>query len=272
MGRYKKILVAVDGSESSMHALRESFKLATKEQSWITVVSVVPPYVGDLATIVIGNIHKALREPYEKALLEAEDSAKAERMLIKTVCVEGEPYEGIVDLSEAEKCDLIILGKKRMGRLERVFMGSVTAKVIGYTLCRVLVVPKNAKLTFEKILIATDGSMHSEFASHEAIDIAKRCGSSLIILSVAKRDEDLLVVKENVDMVKKFAEKEGIEMETLIRKGVPHEVIVNTAAQKDVGLIVIGSHGRTGITKLLMGSVTERVIGHAGCAVLVWKL
>jgi nucleotide-binding universal stress UspA family protein len=53
---------------------------------------------------------------------------------------------------------------------------------------------------------------------------------------------------------------------------VPHEVIVNTGAHEDVGLIVVGSHGRTGITKLLMGSVTERVIGLARNAVLVWKL
>ncbi|MEW6416759.1 MAG: universal stress protein [Nitrospirota bacterium] len=220
MGRYRKILVAIDGSESSMHALRESFKLATKEQSWITV----------------------------------------------------EPYEGIVDIAQAEKCDLIILGKKRMGRLERVLMGSVTAKVIGYTLCRVLVVPIDAKLSFEKILIATDGSMHSDFASEEAIDIAKRCGSNLIILSVAKKDETLPAAKESVDRVREVAEKEGIKVETLIRTGMPHEVIVNTAAQKDVGLMVVGSHGRTGISKLLMGSVTERVIGHAKCAVLVWKL
>ena len=272
MGRYKKILVAVDGSESSMHALRESFKLATKEGSWITVVSVVPPYEGDLAMTAIGNIQQAIKEPYEKALSEAEKMAKAERMLIKTVCAEGEPYEGIVDLAEAEKCYLIILGRKSMSRFERVFLGSVIVKVIGHTLCRVMVVPQDAKLTFEKILIATDGSMHSEFASQEAIDIAKRCGSTLIVLSVAKKDENLPAAKECVDMVKKVAEKEGIKVETLIRQGVPHEVIVNTAAQKDVGLIVVGSHGRTGITKLFMGSVTERVIGHAGCAVLVWKL
>jgi nucleotide-binding universal stress UspA family protein len=114
--------------------------------------------------------------------------------------------------------------------------------------------------------------MHSDFASQEAIRIAKRFGSTLIVLSVAKKDGDLPAAKEFVDMAKKAAEKEGIEVETLIRTGVPHEVIVNTAAQKDVDLIVIGSHGRTGITKLLMGSVTERVIGHAKCAVLVWKL
>jgi nucleotide-binding universal stress UspA family protein len=272
MGRYKKILVAVDYSESSMHALRESFKLATKEQSWITVVSVVPPYEGDLATTVIGNIEKAIKEPFEKALTEAEKIAKAERVLIKTVCVEGEPYEGIVDIAAAEHCDLIVMGRKGLSRLERVLMGSVTAKVIGHTLCRVLVIPKDSKLTYEKILIATDGSMHSEFAAHEAIDIAKHSGSTLTVLSVAKKDENLPAAKECVDMVKKDAEKEGIKVEALIRKGVPHEVIVNTAAHEEVGLIVVGSHGRTGITKLLMGSVTERVIGNAKCAVLVWKL
>src|SRR4030042_370564 len=95
MGRYKKILVAVDGSESSMHALRESFKLAENEQSWITVVSVAPPYEGDLAMTVIGNIQKAIKEPFEKALAEAEKIVKAEGVLIKTVYMEGEPYEGI---------------------------------------------------------------------------------------------------------------------------------------------------------------------------------
>jgi nucleotide-binding universal stress UspA family protein len=272
MGRYKKILVAVDYSESSMHALRESFKLATNEQSWVTVVSVAPPYEGDLAMTAIGNIKKAIKEHFKKALVESEKIAKAEGILIKTVYVEGEPYEGIVDIAAAEHCDLIVMGRKSLSRLERVLMGSVTAKVIGHTLCRILVIPKDARLTFEKILIATDGSMHSEFASHEAIDIAKRSGSTLIVLSVAKKDENIPAAKESVDMVKKDAEKEGITVQTLIRKGVPHEVIVNTATQEDVGLIVVGSHGRTGITKLLMGSVTERVIGHAESAVLVWKL
>jgi nucleotide-binding universal stress UspA family protein len=57
----------------------------------------------------------------------------------------------------------------------------------------------------------------------------------------------------------------------MILKGEPYEVIVKTAEQSNVGLIVVGSHGRSGIEKLLMGSVTERVIGHAGCPVLVVK-
>jgi nucleotide-binding universal stress UspA family protein len=52
-------------------------------------------------------------------------------------------------------------------------------------------------------------------------------------------------------------------------KGEPHEVIVDTAEKKKAGFIVVGSHGRSGIERLLMGSVTERLIGHAGCPVLI---
>jgi nucleotide-binding universal stress UspA family protein len=91
----------------------------------------------------------------------------------------------------------------------------------------------------------------------------------LIALSIAKKDENLPVAKESIDMVREVAEREGIKVEALTLKGEPYEVIVKTAKQKNAGLIVVGSHGRTGVERLLMGSVTERVIGHSGTAVLV---
>ena len=148
-------------------------------------------------------------------------------------------------------------------------MGSVTAKVIGHSPCKVMVVPRFARITFEKILVPTDGSIFSELASREAISIAKRTKSRLIALSVAKKDENLPVAEASVGMVKEVAEKEGIKVEALTLKGEPHEVIVDTAEKKKAGFIVVGSHGRSGIERLLMGSVTERLIGHAGCPVLV---
>src|SRR4030066_717671 len=136
-----------------------------------------------------------------------------------------EPHEYIVDEARKNRVGMIIMGRRGRAVFARTMMGSVTAKGLGYTLCRVLVVPKDAKLTFEKILIATDGSMHSEFASQEAISIAKRSGSTLIVLSVAKKDENLPAAKVNVYMVKEIAEKEGIKVEALTLKGGPHEVI-----------------------------------------------
>ena len=142
MGRYKKLLVPIDGSESSIHALKESFKLAVNEGSWITVVSVVPPYTGDLDLVAVGNVLASIRKPCEDALSNAEKIAKAEGALIKTVCEEGDVHERILDLADAENCDLIVMGRRGLRRLERALVGSVTARVIGYGHKDVLVVPK----------------------------------------------------------------------------------------------------------------------------------
>ncbi|MDO9027782.1 MAG: universal stress protein, partial [Candidatus Roizmanbacteria bacterium] len=124
MGNYRKILVAVDGSESSKNALKQAFKLACTEGCWITVVSVIPAYTGDLALVGVGNIMKSMRKPCEDALSEAQKLAESERASIKTVCEEGEIYERIVDLAEADNCDLIVMGRRGLRHLERAFVGS----------------------------------------------------------------------------------------------------------------------------------------------------
>ncbi|MEW6163136.1 MAG: universal stress protein [Nitrospirota bacterium] len=277
MERYKKILVAVDGSESSKNALRQAIRLAQtgvcdKECS-ITAVAVVPPYEGDLDLLGISDtIRKMREEPCRKALSDATEIAKREGIGIKTVCTEGVVHERIVDLAESQNCDLIVIGRRGLARIERALMGSVTARVIGYTRGGVLVVPRAAKVGCKNILIATDGSRYSDAAASEAINIAKICEGNLIALSVAKKDENFPVAEESVDKVRRDAEREGIKVEGLTRKGTPYEVIIKTAEQKNADLIVVGSHGRTGIERLLMGSVTERVIGHAECAVLVVKV
>lgn len=283
MGRYKKILVAIDGSESSLHALKESFKLATNEKSWITVVSVVPPYTGDLDLIGVGNIMESMRKPCDDALSEAERMAKTEGALIKTVCEEGEAYERIVDLAEAENCDLIVMGRRGLRRLERVLIGSVTARVIGYSHIDILVVPRNTTIDWKKILLSTDGSKYSKTAAERAIDFAKSYGGELKAISVVDVPSEFygeapqvvedLVKKARgyVEDAKKQAEAAGIKTETFVREGETYQAIIDRAKEQDVNIIVIGSHGRTGLKRLLMGSVTEKVIGHAPCPVLVVK-
>jgi nucleotide-binding universal stress UspA family protein len=269
--RLERLLIATDGSEYSEGAVREGINLAKTCGSKLFVISVIEvnPEFEALAPGLAEKEEKQRGEHLKAVKARAEkEGVDCEIILYRG----GEPYESIVDEAAKNKVGMIVMGRYGRSGIARVMMGSTTAKVIGYTLCRVMVIPKEAKLTFDKILIATDGSMHSEFAANEAITIAKRSGSTLIVLSVAKKDENLPAAKESVDAVKKVAEKEGIKVKTIIRKGIPHEVIVKTAAQENVGLIVVGSHGRTGITKMLMGSVTERVIGHAESAVMVWKL
>ena len=283
MGKYKKMLVAVDGSESGKNALRQAIKLANSEESWITVVSVIPVYQGDLGSTAFGNVIDAMREPCDKALVEAAEIAKAERALIKTVCEEGEIYERIVDLADAEDCDVIVMGRKGMSLLGRSLIGSVTARVIGYSQKDVLVVPEGSPVGWKTILLATDGSKYSVAATNRAIDCAKSYGGDLYALAVIDippefyshvkaldtADDLLKNAKDIVDKAKKQAEAQGIKTETYTKEGEPSKVITDLAREKVCDVIVIGSHGRTGLRRLLMGSVAEKVIGHSPCPVLV---
>jgi len=283
MGKYKKILVAVDGSESGNNALREAFKLANDEKCWITVTSVVPPYEGDIDLTGVKDVRKAMRKPCEDALAEARKIADTERALIKTVCEEGETYERIVDLADAENCDVIVVGRRGRRHFERALVGSVTARVIGHTQRDVLVVPNNTALGWKKILVATDGSKYSAVAVDKAIAFAKSYGGGLVVVSVVdvptefyaeapKAVEDMIrKAKEYTAAVRKQAEAAGVKAETFIGEADAYQAIVKLAAEQGVNMIVVGSHGRTGLRRLLMGSVTEKVIGHAPCPVLIVK-
>lgn len=284
MGRYRKILVAIDGSESSIHALKESFKLANNEKSWITVVSVVPPYMGDLDLIAVGNVLASARKPSEDALLKANKTAEAERAMIKTVCEEGEIHERIVDLADAENCDLIVMGRRGLSRLERTLIGNITARVIGYSHKDVLVVPRDTTMELKKILVATDGSKFSKAAASKAIDFAKSYGGELIVISVvdlpaefygeAPQVVDNMVKKAAgyVEDVKKEAGAAGIKTETFVREAEAYKAITDIAKEENAGTIVMGSHGRSGLKRLLMGSVAEKVIGLSHCPVLIAKV
>jgi nucleotide-binding universal stress UspA family protein len=137
MGKYNRILVAVDGSATSLHALREVFKLTG---SWVTVVAVAPFYDGDLGLVGVADPQALMTEPCNTALERAQEMADQAGAVIQTVCAVGTPYERIVDLAQKEKSSLIVMGAHGHTGLKRLLMGSVTERVIGHAACPVLVV------------------------------------------------------------------------------------------------------------------------------------
>jgi nucleotide-binding universal stress UspA family protein len=273
VAKMEKLLLSTDGSLAAEGAAKVAIDLAKTCGSKLFIISVVEvPAYGAEFVETLPNMIDRLEKEARGVLESLKDRATKEGVSCEAIVYQGEePYKYIVDEAVKNNVEMIIMGRRGKTVVERLMLGSVTAKVIGYAPCKVMVVPRAAKLAYEKILVATDGSIYSELASREAISIAKRTGGSLIALSVAKKDENLPIAKESVNRVKELTEREGIKLETLTLKGEPYEVIVNTAEQKKAGLIVVGSHGRTGLEKLLMGSVTERVIGYTKCPVLVVK-
>jgi nucleotide-binding universal stress UspA family protein len=180
-------------------------------------------------------------------------------------------YEGILEEVEDVKPDWIVMGRHGLTGLARLLMGSVTARVIGHSRVNVLVVPQGAALDFKKILIAADDSPFSAAAWQEALSITQRMGSHLLALTVAATDGEVKTATGLVRQMEAEATRRGVSLESAVPVGQPDQAIIHWAQAKKANLIILGSHGRTGLRKLLMGSVAERVIGQAHCPVLVVK-
>ena len=282
MGRYRRILVAVDGSESSKNAFRQACRIALEDKSWVTVITTIPPYE-DLFQMpsIQEKVSIALRAEGEKIMAEIKKIAAEEDTYIKTLLEEGTPFDTIIDTAEEGNYDLIVMGRLGMKRIEKALVGSVTARVIGNSQRDVLVFPLNTKIGWNTIMLATDGSKYSLSATDKAINIAKSYGAEIKAVSVVDVTEefqteapeavDRLVAgaKGFVEEVRKKAETQGVRIEPLVREGETYKVITDLARKFASDVIVMGSHGRTGIKRLLMGSVTEKVLGYAPCPVLV---
>lgn len=264
----EKILLTTDGSEFSSGAVKEALAMSGKCSSQMVAIDVVEAneeYASEAPQLVA----KAEAEAAE-ALASVKTAADAAGIDCVTEVHTGDsPFQIIVDEAKKNGSELIIMGRRGRTGFAKVAMGSVTAKVIGHAPCDVLVVPRDGADDYKKILVATDGSSHGEAAAAEAIKMAKKTDGSLIALSVASSDAKKNEAEQAVLKVSQMADAGGIACETLVSIGKNYVEIVEKAKEKNASLIVVGCHGRTGLGRLLMGSVTERVIGHAHCAVLV---
>jgi nucleotide-binding universal stress UspA family protein len=281
MAKYRKILVAYDGSASARNGLAVASHLAKEDKSWIKVLTVLPGYEGDLELVGVSNIKETIEGPGRKLLKEAQEIADHEDVHILTNMTQGEPYEKIVHVADDENCDLIVMGRRGQHQLERELVGSVTARVIGYTRKDVLVVPEGTKLTRKNILLATDGSPSCEAAVDRAIELAKEKSAGLTAISVVYSNDEYLALapglvedliskaKKKLAIIEQKGKDAGVAITPVVKEGEAFEAITSLAKDNDIDLIVMGSHGRKGLQRLLMGSVTERTIGYAACPVLV---
>lgn len=146
---------------------------------------------------------------------------------------------------------------------------------------------------YKRILVATDGSKLSKKAVSAAIGLATACKAELIAVTVSPRyaqsyfeggtviaAEDVDRIEKQwaqdaqkvVDAVKKAASAKGVSAKALVVKAdVVSDALLSTASKQKCDLLVMASHGRRGIKRLLLGSETQHVLTHATIAVLVLK-
>jgi nucleotide-binding universal stress UspA family protein len=285
----ERLLLSTDGSEFSEGAVREAIRLAKRCSSKLMAISVIEtnPEFESTAPAMLEKREKEVRAHLEAVV----DRAKQEGVACGISVYEGEDsYRFIVDEAAKQRSTMIVMGRRGRKGFKRLVMGSTTSWTIGHAFCSVLVVPRAAEVAFKSIVVATDGSKASLAASSEAIGIAKRNGSKLTVLAVVPADiamatdvdfaaierdrladQEMQMAEKNAKAVKESAQQEGVDVHAFVMTGRPADAIIETAKEQNADLIVVGSHGRTGLNKLLMGSVAERVIVLASCAVLVVK-
>ncbi len=143
-----------------------------------------------------------------------------------------------------------------------------------------------------RILIAIDGSPHSDAAIEFVAGLSWPAGSSFLVVSAVQMPEDVYqsfyvpgaatlggalesakaLHQDAVERARRRLAARGFQVDARVLEGDPRGALIEAAETESADLIVVGSHGRTGLAKLLIGSVATHVVTHAPCSVLVIKL
>jgi nucleotide-binding universal stress UspA family protein len=269
-GRFEKILLASDASGFGAGAVRVAIAFAKKSGARITALTVVrtnPEYEA-----LAHDLVERAEEDAWNYLDTVGTAAKEAGVACEPMLRRGQdPAREIVEAEVETRPDLLVMGRRGSRGLARMSVGDATVKAIGRGHCSVLVVPRAAKMWTRRILIGTDGSRYGDAAAATADAIARVCALPVTVVgamvpshSEARQEEGRRAVERTVQLLRKG----GIDADGVVAPGEADSVIVATAKSRGADLIVLGSYGRTGLGRALVGSVCERVIGQASTAVL----
>lgn len=280
--KVKTILVAIDPGPASKSALLQALRLSVSMRAQLIAVSVTPRYEGNMNRWKMADANEQMEVPFKNCLNEAVKFAGLAGQSLKAVHLVGDPVDEIVSLAEQEGAGLLLMGYPARSYVERVFLGRTTAKVIGLSPCDVLMIPENGEVNFSRILVGIDGSRYSMEAGQRTLDLAMSYGGEVHGLTVLDVPVDRGLMYGVLDEArhKNFtalkilsgqAEKLKVPVITELREGSPYENIVQYSEENKIELIVLGSNGHTALTRILMGSVVERVAALSKRPTLVVK-
>lgn len=296
----RSILVPVDFSEPSNVALRRAASFARMFGAKLTLLHMVEPIVApDLpySCPLLMDMTEIVAQSKLRLERLARKQVKDATLIAKTMVVQGRSFQGIADTARTHKSDLIIISTHGYTGLKHMLLGSTTERVVRHAPCPVLVVRHDGgamtgrgdKSAFKprKILVPLDFSRDSMSALRYAAGFARQFHAELTLLNAVhpafcftSADGELEMYAELVEETRRANEQlmagvlkeqqlKGLKVRSLVSTGDPRSEIVQTAARSGSGLIVLSTHGRTGLSRVLLGSVTERVAQHAPCDVLI---
>ena len=291
-----RVLLAYDGSLGAMEAVRLAEEIAWPNGSSIRVVNVIEPamvptsgpwdrgaaFAPELDAAITAYAHDTMRDVVEH--LGSFDIS------VEGVVLRDRAASGIIDAARDLRADLVIVGSRGHGTIASLLLGSVSSEVVDHASCPVLLA---RSATLNQIVFATDGSPSAQAAEALLAQWAIFGGPPIRVVSVADVTHpwttgiaptmygqvldayaaDLRGAKEEhqriaADAAKRLREA-GRDAHAEMRAGDAAGEIVAVAKQRGADLIVLGSRGRTGLTRLLLGSVARNVLSGSAASVLI---
>lgn len=298
MPQIKKILCPVDFSELSRHALDHALALAARYEARLTVfhvfstpqpVVLAPGMAESLPAVSLPQPHEVAEEVRRFSGLHDVPSTRAE-----VIVSEGHPAREIVRQAERLPADLLVMGTHGRGGFERLFLGSVTEKVLRSTSVPVLTVSPPVErvgtVVFKTILCPIEFSDPSTRALEYALMLAQESDARLILLHVVEALVDAQALGEqshfSVPEYRRYLESDArARLQAVIPEaarrwctpdervvsGKAYRVILDIAEAEKAEIIVMGVHGKGALNRLFFGSTTHHVIREARCPVLTLR-
>ena len=282
----KKILLATDFSERSDRALRRATLLARQFDAVLSIVHVVDD---DQPRRKVDSDHEAA-----SALLQDLQGTirNVDGISCETSIVLADPFAGIARAAEEAGPDLLVIGPHRRQVLRDMFVGTTAERTIRSVVCAVLMVNATPAGPYHHVLFATDLSKGSERAASASRALGIARGARTSVLHVYEAPAKRLAMSQSVpaddwdsylEELRKDAQSnlarfvQAADMgaaRQLLRRGLhaPAEEILRAAEEESADLIAVGTHGRSGFARFLLGSVAEAVLRNADRDVLAIPL
>lgn len=281
-----KVLFCTDGSEISINAFNnfsELVKEATIDPICVIDWSFLP------ASMNIENVEytKAYENIAESVLNFAQKTIEEKNLTLgKKIQSVGSAAEGILEQLEKESYDLVLMGSHGKKGIQK-WLGSVSRQVISNTLVPIFVSKKPT--VHKKFLLTTDGSDYSLNAVKHSIEMLNIKDKEIYIVSV-KENPEFLPMEASMDQnwldsiekqqkihatkainkVKMLLESENISVKNeIILTGNPAQKIIEFCSKEEIDLVIMGARTKTDLSKLLLGSVSKRVLENVFCDVLI---
>lgn len=282
---FDRILFPTDGSDGAKIALEHVIDVARTHDATIHVLNVADTTVHS-ATRVTGEVVDALESQGEEVVAAAADAAAERGVSTVTEVLQGGVPETISSYADKYGIDLVVMPTRGRTGLSRLLLGSATERVLRSSSIPVLTINPDAdqfRYPYKNVLVPTDGSDTADVALEAGVELATIHDAGVHVLSVVDvtslgidvhSEVQVNVLEERAETVIEeatgYASEQSVEsVEGVVEYGsAVHRAIRSYVDEHDVDLVVMGTHGRSGLDRYLLGSVAEKIVRTAPVPVL----